>query len=406
MAAELVTLRDESARQGAFYVPRFEIKIAGADLPRDVLRDVMQLTYTDSIKDVDGFELTVNNWDADKKQFKYVGTETPESMKKNPLHNLFSPTGTEVDVLMGYGANPLTLMLRGNFTTMEPNFPSGGGSTLSVRGLNILHKLRTTRHTFTWEKQKPSDIAKSFEQLPNDSKEQNGKRFPLPVDTEGNDKTHEPEIEYIAQSNDWDIAFLLTLARRVGYVIFVKEEEKIGSTVKERKLYFGPSDANHPTFRPTTFELKWGLSLIDFKPTLSTANQVNSVTVNGWDRGTKQPIRETATIDQLKVNGDLRENFEANKREERVADEAMFTNDEAKARALNLLKDRNKDLVTASGTSIGLPQLRAGQFVIIGNLGSRFSGRYFVTDTSHTISDSGYITKFNARREEPDKEQA
>jgi phage protein D len=106
------------------------------------------------------------------------------------------------------------------------------------------------------------------------------------------------------------------------------------------------------------------------------------------------------------VNGDLRENFEANKREERVADEAMFTNDEAKARALNLLKDRNKDLVTASGTSIGLPQLRAGQFVIIGNLGSRFSGRYFVTDTSHTISDSGYITKFNARREEPDKEQA
>jgi phage protein D len=405
VAAELVTLRDESARQGGFYVPRFEIKIAGASLPRDVLRDVMQVTYTDSIKDIDTFELTVNNWDVDKKQFKYVGAETPESVKKNPLHNLFSPTGHEVDVLMGYGANPLTLMLRGNFTTMEPNFPSSGGSTLSVRGLNILHKLRTTRHTFKWENQKPSDIAKGFPNLPSDSKEQNGMRFPLDVDTEGNDTAHEPTIEYIAQSNEWDIAFLLTLARRVGYVIFVKEEEKVGGTVKERKLYFGPSDGNHPAVRPTTYELKWGLSLIDFKPTLATANQVNSVTVSGWDRGTKQPIRETATINQLKVNGDLHKSFEANKREEQVADEAMFTKDEAKARALNLLKDRNKDVVTTSGTCIGLPQLRAGQYVIIGSLGSRFSGQYFVTDTTHTIGDGGYITKFNARREEPDREQ-
>ena len=32
-------------------------------------------------------------------------------------------------------------------------------------------------------------------------------------------------------------------------------------------------------------------------------------------------------------------------------------------------------------------------------LGARFSGTYFVTDSTHTINDSGYITKFNARRE-------
>lgn len=404
---ELVTLKDESARQGGFYIPRFEIKVAGANLPRDVLRDVMQVTYKDSVKDLDSFEITVNNWDAARKQFKYVGAETPESLKKNPLHNLFNPCGHEVDLLLGYGANPLTLMLRGNFVTMEPNFPSGGGSTLAVRCLNVLHKLRASRHVYAWSNEKPSNIAKSFSDLPSDSKDVKAKRFPLPVDIEGNDINGEPDITYIAQSNQSDIEFLLALARSVGYVIFVKEEEKVGNNTKERRLYFGPSDGNHPGFRPKTFELKWGISLIDFKPTLTTANQIKSVTVNGWDRKTKQPIRGVATIDDLRTNGDLRNNFEScDEREERVEDLPVFTEDEAKEKAKALLVQRSQDLVKGSGTCIGLPELRAGQRVVIGNLGSRFSGTYFVTDTSHTISDGGYITKFNARREEPDKEQA
>lgn len=34
-----------------FYVPAFAIKIRGKGLPKDVLRDVMQVTYKDSIND-------------------------------------------------------------------------------------------------------------------------------------------------------------------------------------------------------------------------------------------------------------------------------------------------------------------------------------------------------------------
>ena len=64
------------------------------------------------------------------------------------------------------------------------------------------------------------------------------KRFPLPVDTEGNDIEHEPQIEYIAQSNQWDIEFLLALARRVGYVIFIKEEEKEGEYGQTKTTLF------------------------------------------------------------------------------------------------------------------------------------------------------------------------
>ena len=43
--------------------------------------------------------------------------------------------------------------------------------------------------------------------------------------------------------------------------------------------------------------------------------------------------------------------------------------------------------MTATGTTVGLPDLRAGQRVRIKGVGSRFSGTYFVTKTTHTIND-------------------
>jgi uncharacterized protein len=419
----VVTLREESTQQGNFYVPRYEIKIAGANLPRNVLRDVLQVTYTDSVKELDNFEFTVNNWDAEKCQFKYVGSETIESLAKNPLHQLFNPCLHEVEVYMGYGGK-LPLMIKGNLTTMAPNFPSSGGSTLTVRGLNILHKLRTKQYTYSWvadaeEREtarhpagwKESEIAESFETLTDpyekDEKDKKDKRFPLRVEIDQNALSKEQPITYVAQDNQYDIDFLLSRARRIGYVIFIKEEEREnGRVTKQRRLYFGPSDANHPGLRLVTFELKWGISLIDFKPTFTTANQIKSVTVNGWNRSTKRPITGKASLDdpQFKLNGDLHKLLEkCDARQERVVHKPVFTQSEADALAKTILLERSKDLVMASGTCVGLPDLRAGQRVNISGLGARFNGEYFVTNTTHTINDSGYITTFDARREDPGK---
>jgi phage protein D len=392
----VVTLRDESKQQGDFYVPRYEIKIAGANLPQNVLRDVLQVTYSDDVEKLDSFELTVHNWDAEKREFKYCGSETADSLARNPLHQLFNPSRHEVEVYLGYGRT-LSLMMKGNFTTMEPNFPSSGGPTLSVRGLNVLDTLRREPFTQSWTNKKASEIAKSFENLAE-------KRFPLRVEIDDNAMQTEKEIKYIAQNNQCDINFLLVLADRVGYVIFVKEEEREkGKVIKERRLYFGPSDANQPRLRPVTFELKWGISLIDFKPTLTTANQPKTVTVNGWNRSKKQPIIGKASLDdpKFRLNRDLRKQLEnADAREEHVVDEPVFTHGQADERAEAIMRDRSKDQLKASGTCIGLPDLRAGQRVKISGLGARFSGEYFVTDTTHTINDSGYVTRFSGRRED------
>lgn len=401
----VVTVADESACQGGFYVPQFEVKIEGVGLPLDILRDVSQVTFRDSLKEIDSFELSVNNWDAETGDFKYAGAETAEMLRGNsPLalrYRIFEPGRKTVEVRMGYADQP-RLMLTGTFTTMEPNFPSGGAPTLSVRGLNVLHQLRRKQYITTWRDKRDSEIAENIATLTDPQLKR--KRFPLPIVVDPKSKKGEKPIPYVAQKNEYDIDFLLSRARQRGYVVFVLEgDPKKKGIESKRRIYFGPSTAE----KPVTIKLERGVSLIDFKPTLNTANQVRSVTVHAWNRQTKKPISETVTLDdkELNINRDLREMVDTgDPREEVVVDEPVFTPAQARERATAILLERYKDLVKASATCVGLPDLRAGQRVRIEGVGTRFSGSYFITETTHTIGDGGYTTKFSARREDETKQ--
>jgi phage protein D len=76
--------------------------------------------------------------------------------------------------------------------------------------------------------------------------------------------------------------------------------------------------------------------------------------------------------------------------------------DDAEAQTLvrNVLRENFVGLVTAEGTTVGQPELRAGSRVEITHVGPPFEGTYFVTGTTHTIDDGGYRTQFSARREQ------
>lgn len=401
----VVPLAKESHDTGGFYVPRFEVRIEGSGLPRDVLRDVVSLSYHDNVAELDGFEMVVNNWDPTTRRFKYAGSESAADLQRDDAvgqrYKLFEPGNKEVQVLMGY-RDGLTTMLSGTVTTMEPNFPSSGGPTLTVRGLNVLHQLRRKPYNWAWENKTDSEIATAMGQLSDE--ETHNPRFPLPVEVDPGVKGKEPKLPYLAQQNRTDIDFLFSRARERGYVLFILEQQtlKNGST-RPRRLYFGPSHGGKGVvLRDVIFELEWGRALIEFKPTLTTANQVKSVTVRGWDRATKKPIEEKVDLDdpELTRNRDLFRILQrSDPHEDVVVDEPVFTKEQAKARARSLLQDRQKVMVQASGTTVGLPDLRAGQLVNIVGIGARFSGTYFVTETTHSISDSGYTTQFSCRRE-------
>jgi phage protein D len=406
---EELTLADESALQGGFYVPQFELQIDGVSAPNSVVRDITQVTYKDSIKEIDSFEITVNNWDATTRRPKYIGFDTdpanPRSGGDEERATLFEPCGKRVSLRMGY-AGDLRLMLLGTFTTLEPNFPASAPPTLSVRGLNVLHQLRRKQYSTTWNDKRDSEIATDLATLrDNNLPTADKRRIPLPLVVDTNAQQTEDPLPVVHEENQYDIDFLLTRARRRAYVVYIREGDPNARNPRERErhLYFGPSNGRGPGVRDVMYRLKWGLSLIDFKPTLTTANQVKSVTVNGWDRTRQRAITAKVTLGErgATVNADLHNLISAcDAREEIVVDRPVHSEREALELARSILADQLKEIVKASATCIGLPDLRAGRRVVIEGLGPRFSGTYFITDSTHTIGDSGYITKFNARREQ------
>ena len=210
----------------------------------------------------------------------------------------------------------------------------------------------------------------------------------------------EPVEPYVFMDNQYDVVFLMNRARRHGYELVLKEEERDGRTVQY--LYFGPSENRGEP--PAPYLLEWGRSLVSFRPTLTTANQVSQVVVRGWDRRRNRKIEGKASWQDLVPEGPERERMKTlakafGDRKEIVTDRPVHTKAQAEALARDILRDRLKAMVKASGATVGLPDLRAGRRVRIGNLGPRFDGEYFVTKTTHTLGADGYRTEFEARRE-------
>jgi uncharacterized protein len=372
-----------------FYVPYFVVKVGGSALTQDVVHDILQVTYKDNIEEIDSFDIEINNWDADKRAFKYVDT------------NLFDP-GKRVELSMGYyGKDRQRLMIRGEITSLRPNFQAAGQPRLTISGLNLLHRLRSKQVSKTYENLKDSQIARQI-----------GARLKVDVVTDAAAENDEEVNPYLIQKNQYDILFLLERARRLGYDLFVIEDP----AVKKSSVYFGPSQ----NVQKVTYQLLYGLgrhvqgvgpqpvgpSLIQFQPTLTTANQVGEVTVRGWDAKHKKELTYTAKRSELKTKdaGLLGRQDAAdqsfNQREEIVADRPVNSLQEAKTLATQTLENIAKDMIKGSGSTLGLPDLRAGRAIYLDGLGKRFSGRYFVTATTHTCGDGGYTTSFDCRREE------
>lgn len=383
----MTTLTAVTELEQSFYVPSFVVRRAGEELPEDVVQDVISCTYRDSVREIDSFELVVNNWDAARGGCKYYPASDPR------YERLFDP-GTKVTVEIGYAPDELRLMLTGTITTFAPSFTEGGAPTLAVSGLNELHELRTEQHTYAWEKVRDSDIATDLGRRP---RQKNRPGLGMPVRT--NPAAHEAEEPYVFMDNVHDVVFLLQRARRHGYELVLREGDA-GSS--ERYLYFGPSETQPD--RPT-YLLEWGRSLTSFRPTVTTATQVSEVVVRGWNRRTNRRIEGRATWQDLVKGAAERRRMERlaeafGSRRDIVTDRPVHTVELAKQQAKDILRDRMKGMVTATGKTVGLPDLRAGRQVAIAGFDELLDGTYYVEESTHTIAD-GYQTEFTARREGP-----
>jgi len=388
------TLPVEIYRDQDFYVPTFIVKVQNEKLEQVVMNDILSVTYTDSLTNVDSFDMTVNNWNEAVDKFDQTAFKYSDKNTFNPWK--------DVELQMGYhrnGKSDLRTMLIGEITTLTPNFPQSGAPTLSVRGLNLFHRFRTKQETKPFFNKKDSDIAKEIVQSIATEIRKKSPQLKLTLDeTDYNTNIKQEEkIPYLLMNNQFPIRFLMERARDLGYELTMTEAAP--GTNREVVFHYRPTSS----VKRKTYILEWGKSLISFQPTLQVANQVAELTVRGWNPQTKKPIKVTVKRSQIKgivtpselgvTEPDLSKKLEI------VIDRPIQNEAEAKLLATNRLRQIGEVLVEAKGKTIGVPDLRAGSKVEIKGLGDRFSGTYLVTGSTHSIGEGGYTTDFTGRME-------
>jgi phage protein D len=108
-------------------------------------------------------------------------------------------------------------------------------------------------------------------------------------------------------------------------------------------------------------------------------------------------------VSKARFNADLAELIEPLGETKEVVDRTLRTQKQVDELADSTLATAMQSIVEASGSTVGLPDLRAGQVIRIVGVDYRLDGRYFVTQSTHTIDNGGYRTTFRARREQKAK---
>jgi uncharacterized protein len=369
-----------------YYAPDFLVEVEGQALDPDTRGDVVEVKVTLDVDALASVDLKLNNYDDTTFDLKWSDSD---------LFRL----NNRVHVKLGY-VGSLVSMLRGPITTLSPEFTSEGAPTLTVRALDRLAVLRDSRPPeaeVTYKDKKDWEIAQAI-----------AERHHLRFEHDDDGPVH----DLVVQRNTDDLTFLMERAARIDFKVYMKTDPDTGEDV----LRFGKPTDGRDGGTARTYVLAWGTlanntgvapSLIEFKPTVSSADQVQSVTVRGWDVKQKQPITAVALpADTPGVSGSGDATGPASAagvgtsggRQDVVVNAPVQTDEEALRLAEALLAERAYAFLTATGKAIGLPDLRPGDNVEIHGVGTRFSGTYFVTKATHTLNASGLLTDFTVRK--------
>jgi uncharacterized protein involved in type VI secretion and phage assembly len=194
-------------------------------------------------------------------------------------------------------------------------------------------------------------------------------------------------FEHVIQASQTDWEFLWRLASRIGYDLYVNG----------RELHFQKAPTS-----PPEIPLEWGKELLQFHTRSTTAFQVPEITVRGWDWKKQQAIVGQATngATSTKIGesrtGTAQAKAAFGNAKLDIVDMPVETQDEAKAVAQSLADAIAGGHIYAEGvTNGGMGDILPGKLVNIKGVGTRFSGKYYVTATRHRYTpQEGYVTTF------------
>jgi hypothetical protein len=339
------------------YVPTFEMTVADVPLPMPVAKSVVQISVTQHMNPPDSFSIQIND-----PALSLISVET----------GIFTE-GNRVEIGMGFVGNTKKLIV-GEITAVSADFPSSGAASLTVEGFDLLHKLSRGNAYRRWEGPTPNSgmpDSTIVVQIVSD--------IQMAPDVDTTPARNEPRV----QNHISDLAFLQLLAKLNGFYVWAD-----GSTIHFKQQ------------RPpaTNLSMEWGKTLMSFSPRLTTAGQVDSVEVRGWDPVQKQSVSAMAnrTGDSLAPTGQTQiAQGSGGASALSIADASVTSAQDAQAYAQSIIAGQQQSGVTGSGVSVGQPDMQAGSTLDLGGIG-RFSGTYVVNQVTHTLGSGGYQTSFQA----------
>jgi uncharacterized protein len=377
----------------ATYAPEFVIRLNGQQLPMAMKGAISSVTYEDGMKGADRVDVTFANPALQFLDHPLLSVDTPFSFS------------------MGYAPDPLEEVFVGEITGVEPTFPAGGMPTLRVTAQDFLNRLSHGTKDRAFRLSIPSfgninlpdpvvaSIVSATNLLVPESDPVGGAlavlmtlatflKFP-PTDT-----------NVRKQEKETDFDFLTKIATENGFEMFIDHTASPKGRVLKFKFLISE-------FTPS-LSLKWGASLMEFTPRLTTIGDVFGVTVRVWVDAlqTEFVIAASWDYDRASLNLTIYPSL--------VGEIEDVLGDDAKGKTLSVetssyvtaprailseLLPRLNNRLTGSGSCIGDPRVKASRVIRLDGLGDQFSGLYRITSATHTFGASGYRTSFQVRKE-------
>lgn len=350
-----------------YYAPRFEIKIKNNKLPPELANSISSVKVVETLSEGSSFTLQVSDeFDMNKQKFVWLD------------HDLLK-VGNPIEINLGYGSN-LLKMITGKITKLNPSFFTGQPPTIEISGMDTSYdslKRPATEKTYT--NMSYSDIAQDI-----------AKKSGLKATTEKTPKVKEP----VCRKNDeTNLNFLKTLAKGAQFSVWIDRQTQA--------LCFKKPGDN----KKEIMTLELGKDLISFSPVINTAYLVSEVEVRSHNpQDPSKPIigKAKAGSEQAQESGKQQASQVAKKVHKApkrvITDRLVHSKAEADAIAKAELNKASDTFITGDVSCVGLPQIRPGICIKLDKVGKIFSGKYYVTKTTHTANNSGYQTTFGVKR--------
>jgi len=376
------------------YAPEFRLRINGEPLPVGLLAAVSSVSYTDGMEGADRVEITFAN----------PGLRWLD----HPL--LQADNGLSLSI--GYAPNPLEEVFVGEITGVEPSFPNGSMPTIRVTAQDFLQRLTHGKKDRSFRISIPSignfpipdagvaAIVSATNLLIPNLDPIGGALSVLMTIAAYVTTPDGGQVPIRRQESVSDFDFLSNIAKENGWEMYIDHTQQPRGYVLRFKFLI-------QDYAPSV-TLRWGKSLMDFTPRLTTVGDLFGVTARVW-------IASLQTEFVIVVGWDFdRAAFNLQVYPNLIGDVDDVLGPEAGGKTLSIkptgfptalqeilseLLPRLNNRLTGSGTTIGEPAIKAGAVINLEGLGEQFSGLYRITTATHTLDNGGYRTTFGVRKE-------